>query len=208
MRTKSKGLTKKQNEVLKVIKLFYAENKYPPSIRQIANVLKISSPATIHVHLNELIEKGYIKRNNFGNKAIELLVPNEYDTKSDEVINVPLINEGSSFIDNYLEVPNEIIAIPTYLASLDGQMLGVKKTNDDMINAGINEGDIIIIKKSNTAQNGDLVAAYNRDKEIVIKRYFKENGYFRLQTENKNYDPIILNSINIIGTVTGLYRKY
>lgn len=208
MRTKSKGLTKKQNEVLKVIKLFYAENKYPPSIRQIANVLKISSPATIHVHLNELIEKGYIKRNNFGNKAIELLVPNEYDTKSDEVINVPLINEGSSFIDNYLEVPNEIIAIPTYLASLDGQMLGVKKTNDDMINAGINEGDIIIIKKSNTAQNGDLVAAYNRDKEIVIKRYFKENGYYRLQTENKNYDPIILNSISIIGTVTGLYRKY
>lgn len=208
MRTKSKGLTKKQNEVLKVIKLFYAENKYPPSIRQIANVLKISSPATIHVHLNELIEKGYIKRNNFGNKAIELLVPNEYDTKSDEVINVPLINEGSSFIDNYLEVPNEIIAIPTYLASLDGQMIGVKKTNDDMINAGINEGDIIIIKKSNTAQNGDLVAAYNRDKEIVIKRYFKENGYYRLQTENKNYDPIILNSISIIGTVTGLYRKY
>ena len=208
MRTKSKGLTKKQNEVLKVIKLFYAENKYPPSIRQIANVLKISSPATIHVHLNELIEKGYIKRNNFGNKAIELLVPNEYDTKSDEVINVPLINEGSSFIDNYLEVPNEIIAVPTYLASLDGQMLGVKKTNDDMINAGINEGDIIIIKKSNTAQNGDLVAAYNRDKEIVIKRYFKENGYYRLQTENKNYDPIILNSISIIGTVTGLYRKY
>lgn len=208
MRTKSKGLTKKQNEVLKVIKLFYAENKYPPSIRQIANVLKISSPATIHVHLNELIEKGYIKRNNFGNKAIELLVPNEYDTKSDEVINVPLINEGSSFIDNYLEVPNEIIAIPTYLASLDGQMLGVKKTNDDMINVGINEGDIIIIKKCNTAQNGDLVAAYNRDKEIVIKRYFKENGYYRLQTENKNYDPIILNSISIIGTVTGLYRKY
>lgn len=208
MRTKSKGLTKKQNEVLKVIKLFYAENKYPPSIRQIANVLKISSPATIHVHLNELIEKGYIKRNNFGNKAIELLVPNEYDTKSDEVINVPLINEGSSFIDNYLEVPNEIIAIPTYLASLDEQMLGVKKTNDDMINVGINEGDIIIIKKCNTAQNGDLVAAYNRDKEIVIKRYFKENGYYRLQTENKNYDPIILNSISIIGTVTGLYRKY
>ena len=93
MRTKVEGLTKKQKAVLDVIKKFHAKYKYPPSVRQIGAEIGINSPATIHVHINELIKKGYIRRSQFGNKAIELLVPNEYDTKSDEVINVALLGK-------------------------------------------------------------------------------------------------------------------
>ena len=108
MRQKTDGLTKKQKEVLEFIKQFHADNKYPPSIRQICSAINLSSPATVHVHINHLVDKGYIKRSKEGNRALELLVENEYDTRSDEVVNVPLLGKvtaGSPI--EAIETPNE-----------------------------------------------------------------------------------------------------
>lgn len=208
MRTKSIGLTKKQKEVLTVIKKFYAENKYPPSVRQIGEIIGINSPATIHVHLKGLVEKGFVKRNPYGNKAIELLVPNEYDTKSDEVINVPLIKEGNGNYLTEFDTPNEIFSIPTYLADEDVEVFAIKKANNDMMGSGILDGDIIIAKRCEKAKSGDLVVALDKDGLPTVKRLFNERGFDRLQTDNIEYDPIIIKKAVIIGKVTGLYRKF
>jgi repressor LexA len=116
MRHKTDGLTKKQKEVLDFIKQFHAENKYPPSIRQICSAINLSSPATVHVHINHLVDKGFIKRSKEGNRALELLVENEYDTRSDEVVNVPLlrkVTDGST--TNSIEMPDEFFSLPSCL---------------------------------------------------------------------------------------------
>ena len=208
MRTKSIGLTKKQKEVLTVIKKFYAENKYPPSVRQIGEIIGINSPATIHVHLKGLVEKGYVKRNPYGNNAIELLVPNEYDTKSDEVVNVPLIKEENGNYLLELETPNEIFSIPTYLADEDVDVYAMQKISDDMIGSGILSGDIVIVKRCEKAKDGDMVVALDKNNLPTIKRLFNERGFDRLQTDNPEYDPIIVKKAVIVGKVVGLYRKF
>ena len=131
MRQKTDGLTKKQKEVLEFIKQFHAENKYPPSIRQICSAINLSSPATVHVHINHLVDKGYIKRSKEGNRALELLVPNEYENRGDEVVNVPLLGKitaGSPI--EAIETPNEIFSLPAYLIPKKKEVFTLKVDHD------------------------------------------------------------------------------
>lgn len=209
MRTKVEGLTKKQKAVLDVIKKFHAKYKYPPSVRQIGAEIGINSPATIHVHINELIKKGYIRRSQFGNKAIELLVPNEYDTKSDEVINVALLGKVTAGNPiEAIETPNELFSLPTYLVPKKKDVFTLKVDGDSMINAGIHSGDIVIVERCENAKNGEIVVAMNNDNEVTLKKFYKEKGYFRLQPENDYMEPIILDKVTILGKAIGLYRKF
>lgn len=209
MRVKTEGLTKKQKEVLDFIKRFHAENKYPPSIRQICSAINLSSPATVHVHINHLMDKGFIKRSDEGNKALELLIPNEYEDKGEDVVSVPLLGKitaGSPI--EAIEMPNELFSLPAYLIPKKKEVFTLRVDGESMINAGIHSDDIVIIERGNTARNGEIVAAMNENNEVTLKTFYKENGHYRLQPENDTMDPIILDKVSILGKAIGLYRKF
>lgn len=208
MRQKTDGLTKKQREVLEFIKQFHADNKYPPSIRQICSAINLSSPATVHVHINHLVDKGYIKRSKEGNRALELLVPNEFENKGEEVVNVPLLGKvtaGSPI--EAIENPNEFFSLPIELVPAKETIFTLKVSGESMINAGILDGDIVIVQKQKVARNGEIIVAMTEENEVTLKRYFKEENHIRLQPENDTMAPIILPNCSILGKAIGLYRK-
>ena len=209
MRQKTDGLTKKQKEVLEFIKQFHADNKYPPSIRQICSAINLSSPATVHVHINHLVDKGFIKRSKEGNRALELLVDNEYDTRGEDVVNVPLLGKvtaGSPI--EAIEMPNEFFSLPAYLIPKQKEVFTLKVDGESMINKGIFSDDIVIVERTETAKNGDMVVAMNDNNEVTLKTFYKEKDHFRLQPENDYMEPIILDSVTILGKAVGLYRKF
>ncbi len=199
-------LTRKQNDVLDFLKKSIAKNGFPPTVREIGSALGLSSPATTHAHLNTLEQKGYIKKVGSKNRAIELLVNNEYEKES--TVDVPLLGKvtaGSPI--EAIEMPNEFFTLPTYLIPTKKEVFTLRVSGESMINAGIHDGDIVIVQRQQTANNGDIVVAMNDDNEVTLKTFYKENGYFRLQPENDTMDPIILNNVSIIGKAIGLYRK-
>ena len=205
---KSDNLSRKQNEILIFIKKFMAENKFSPSVRDICKGVNLSSPATVHVHLTNLINKGLIKRNPKNNRLIELMVPNEFETNVDSVINVPLL--GKVTAGNPIEAienPDEYFSLPSEMVPTGKNIFTLRVSGESMINAGIYDNDIVIVESVNTANNGDIVVAMNEDNEVTLKRFFKEKNYFRLQPENDMMLPIILNNVTILGKAIGLYRK-
>ena len=201
-------LTKKQSEVLKFVKEFMVSHGYPPTVREICNSLGLSSPATVHSHLAQLESKGYIKKNSNKNRAIELLVNNEFLTKKDDVIEVPLL--GKITAGNPIEAierPDEYFSLPAYLIPKQKEVFTLKVSGESMINAGIFDGDIVIVERTNTARNGEIVVAMTDENEVTLKTFYKENGYFRLQPENDTMEPFIFQNITILGKAIGLYRK-
>ena len=202
------NLTKRQDEILEYLKKYMVSHGYPPTVREIGQDLGLSSPATIHAHLNNLEKKGLIKRESTKNRAIELLVDNEFVEKNEDVVDVPLL--GKITAGNPIEAierPNEFFSLPSYLVPKSKEVFTLNVSGCSMINAGILDGDIVIIERCNTAHNGDIVAAMTDENEVTLKRFYKENGHFRLQPENDTMDPIILNSVTILGKAIGLYRK-
>ena len=202
-------LTKRQEDILKALMKFMAKHGYPPTVREIGTMLNLSSPATTHFHLNKLEEKGYIRKNEAKNRALELLVPNEYLEKDDQVVDIPLLGKvtaGSPI--EAIEVPDEYFSVPAAMINSKKEMFSLRVSGESMINVGIYDGDIIIVERKNTANNGEKVVAMTEDNEVTVKTYYKENGYFRLQPENDTMAPIILDKVNILGKVVGLYRKF
>lgn len=202
-------LTKRQKDILEYIKKFSANKKYPPSIREIAANFNLSSPATAHVHVNKLIEKGYLKRGKGSNHLLELQVPNEFENTSEGVIAVPLIGKVTAGNPiEAIEVPDELISLPTYLLPKKKEVFTLKVEGDSMINAGIYDKDIVIVERTCAAKNGEIVVAMDEENQVTIKRYFKEKDYIRLQPENDYMLPIILKEATILGKAIGLYRKF
>ena len=201
-------LTKRQEEILNYIKSFMVSHGYPPTVREIGKDLGLSSPATIHTHLNNLAKKGFIKKEETKNRAIELLVENEYAIKEENITDVPLLGKitaGSPI--EAIERPNESFSLPSYLIPKNKQVFALTVSGCSMNNAGILDGDIVIVEKANTARNGEIVVAMTDENEVTLKTFYKENGYFRLQPENDTMEPIILNNVTILGKAIGLYRK-
>ena len=201
-------LTGKQNYILQILKQLIAENGYPPTVREIGEKANLSSPATIHFHLSKLEEKGYIKKGDNKNRTIEILVPNEYLQKDENVIEVPMLGKVTAGTPiEAIETPDEYFSIPASMITTTNEVFTLKVSGESMINVGIYDGDILIIEKRNTARNGETVVAMNSDNEATVKTFYKENGYFRLQPENDTMEPIILKEVTILGKVIGLYRK-
>ena len=201
-------LTKKQGEVLKFVKEFMVSHGYPPTVREIGEALGLSSPATTHSHLKGLEEKGYIRKNGNKNRAIELLVDNEYAKKNEEIVEVPLL--GKITAGNPIEAienPGEYFSLPAYLIPKQKEVFTLKVSGESMINAGIYDGDIVIVERCNTARNGEIVVAMTDENEVTLKTFYKEDGYFRLQPENDTMKPFIFKNITILGKAIGLYRK-
>ncbi len=203
-----KELTPRQNEILNYIKKYIATHGYPPTIREIGADLGVSSPATIHAHLENLEKKGFIRKQETKNRALELLVENEFEQKSELIVEVPLLGKitaGSPI--EAIEHPDELFALPSYLVPKAKDVFTLKVSGTSMINAGILDGDIVIVEKQNTARNGQIVVAMTDENEVTLKTFYKEDGYFRLQPENDTMDPIILDNVTILGIAIGLYRK-
>ena len=201
-------LTDRQKDILDIIKRSIADKGYPPTVREIGAKIGLSSSATTQFHLNKLEEKGYIKKDSSKNRTIELLVPNEYLEKDDKVVEVPLLGKvtaGSPI--EAIEQPDEYFSLPTYLLPNNKDVFTLKVSGNSMINAGIFDGDIVIVEKKNTARNGEIVVAMTDENEVTLKTFYKESNYFRLQPENDFMAPIILPTCSILGKVIGLYRK-
>ena len=206
---KSSGnnMTDKQSKVLDFIKKYMSEHGYPPAVREICAGLGLSSPATVHTHLKELERKGFIKKQNSKFRTIELCVDNEYDTQ-EEVINVPLLGKvacGDPI--EAIENPEETFSLPASLIPQNKTVFTLQCNGDSMINIGIHDKDIVIVQQQQTCNNGDIVVAMTDDKEVTLKRFFKEADHIRLQPENDMLEPIILNNCTILGKAIGLYRK-
>ena len=201
-------LTKQQDKILTFIKKFIADKKYPPSIREIGEEVNLTSSATIHVHLTNIINKGYLKKNDGKYRSLELMVDNEYDDNNLDIIKVPLL--GKVTAGNPIEAiatPDEYYSLPTNLVPNNTEVFTLRVSGESMINAGIYDDDIVILKKATTAKNGEIVVAMNEDNEVTLKRFYKEDGYIRLQPENDTMAPIILDKVTIVGIAIGLYRK-
>lgn len=202
-------LTARQEYILQVIKRLVAKNGYPPTVREIGQEAHLNSPATIHFHLTKLEEKGYIKKGNSKNRTIEILVPNEYLEKEENIVEVPLLGKVTAGTPiEAIETPDEYFAIPANLINPKKEIFTLKVSGESMINVGIYDGDILIVERQNTANNGDTVVAMNSDNEATVKTFYKEAGYFRLQPENDTMEPIILKEVTILGKAVGLYRKF
>ena len=203
-----KELTKKQNIILDYIKSYIVAHGYPPTIREIGDAVGTSSPATVHAHLTNLEKAGYIKKQDSKNRALELLVDNEYEPKNELVVDVPLLGKitaGSPI--EAIENPNEYFSLPSYLIPKNKEVFTLHVSGYSMVNAGILDDDIVIVEKRNTARNGEIVVAMTDDNEVTLKTFYKEDGYFRLQPENDTMYPIILDNVTILGKAIGLYRK-
>ncbi len=201
-------LTDRQKEILDTIKKFIAKNGFPPTVREIGKALNLSSPATTHFHLSKLESKGYIKKDKSKNRTLELLVPNEYVEEASDIATVPLI--GTITAGNPIEAienPNEYFSVPISLIPKKSSIFALNVKGTSMINKGIRDGDIVLIERKKTANNGEIVAAMTDENEVTLKTFYKEQNHIRLQPENDTMAPILLNNVTILGKAVGLYRK-
>ena len=204
-----KEITEKQNNVLDFIKKFAAEHGYPPSIREIGQALGLSSPATVHTHVRKLCNAGYLRVNPNKFRAMEILVENEYEEKKEELVKVPLLGKvtaGSPI--EAIERPNEFFSLPASLIPAKEIIFTLNVSGESMINAGIYDGDVVIVQKQSTARNGEIVVAMTEENEVTLKTYYKEKGHIRLQPENDSMEPFIFDNVIILGKAIGLYRKF
>ena len=204
----AKKITKRQEDVLNYIKKYIVEHGYPPAIREIGDALGLSSPATVHSHLNRLVQNGYLKKTNSKFRTLEVVGENEYAKTNEDVVKVPLLGKitaGSPI--EAIERPNEFFDLPASLIPKKESIFVLEVSGFSMINKGIFDGDLVIVKQQNDARNGQVVVAMNDDNEVTLKTFYKENDHIRLQPENDEMEPIILPNCTILGTAIGLYRK-
>ncbi|WP_227766446.1 transcriptional repressor LexA [Zhaonella formicivorans] len=197
-------LTSRQQAILEFIQQNLREKGYPPSVREIGEAVGLSSSSTVHGHLNQLEEKGYIRRDPTKPRAIEVLV-GEGQRNYKSMVPVPLVGRITAGTP-ILAVENIEDTFPLpydFVRSSDVFMLAV--VGDSMIEAGILDGDLVLVRKQDTANNGDIVAAMI-DEEATIKRFFKDKDRIRLQPENRYMSPIYCDDVKILGKVIGLFR--
>ena len=197
-------ITDKQREILEYIKEMILKKGYPPAVREICEAVHLKSTSSVHSHLESLEKNGYIRRDPTKPRTIEIL-DDDFALTRRELVNVPVIGTvaagvpilAEQNIEDYLPIPAEI------LPNKEVFMLKVK--GNSMIEAGIYNGDKVIVAKQPNAENGDKVVALV-DNSATVKTFYKENGHFRLQPENSSMDPIILDQVEILGKVIGLFR--
>lgn len=198
-------LSNRQIAILDFIKKEIRKKGYPPSVREIGEAVGLSSSSTVHGHLAQLEEKGYLRRDPTKPRAIEVLGDDNFAIKK-ELVNVPIVGRVTAG-QPILAVENIEDTFPLPLDFVRNDevfMLSVR--GDSMMNAGILDGDYVLVKQQNTARNGDIVVALLTD-EATVKTFYKEHDHIRLQPENPAYEPIISKDITILGKVTGVFRR-
>ncbi|MDE5781477.1 MAG: transcriptional repressor LexA [Lachnospiraceae bacterium] len=197
-------ITAKQQEILDFMKSEILNKGYPPSVREICSAVNLKSTSSVHSHLSTLEKNGYIHRDPTKPRAIEIVDEN-FNLSRREVANIPIIGTvaagqpllASENIEGYFPIPADL------LSNKSTFMLKVK--GNSMINAGIFNGDTIIVEQQSTAVNGDIVVALVED-SATVKTFYKEDGHIRLQPENDSMEPIIVDDCIILGKTIGLLR--
>lgn len=199
-------ITAKQQQILDYIKDEILKRGYPPTVREIGETVNLKSTSSVHSHLETLEKNGYIRRDPTKPRAIEIC-DDSFQIVRTEMVSLPVIGNvaagqpilAEENIEEYFPVPADVVP--------KGESFILKVRGDSMINAGIFSGDRIFVHSCNTANNGDMVVALIDD-SATVKTFYKENGYIRLQPENDDMDPIIVNDCQIVGKVFGVYRFY
>ncbi len=201
-------ISKRQQDILEFIKQQVSEKGYPPSVREIGEAVGLASSSTVHGHLARLEKKGYIRRDPTKPRAIEILTNEDTNLiPKGETINVPIIGKVTAGIPiTAIENIEDYIPLPERLVPTDGNLFILLIEGESMIEAGIFDGDLVIVRQQHTANNGEIVVAMTEDNEATVKRFFKEKDFIRLQPENSSMDPIIVRNVTILGKVIGLYR--
>ncbi|MEI5906738.1 transcriptional repressor LexA [Bacillus spongiae] len=201
-------LSKRQQDILDFIKQEVREKGYPPSVREIGEAVGLASSSTVHGHLERLESKGIIRRDPTKPRAIEILNVEEDQIPRQKVVNVPLVGKVTAGLPiSAIENVEEYFPLPERLAPTDEQVFMLEIMGDSMIDAGILDGDFVIVRQQHTANNGDIVVAMTEEDEATCKRFFKEDNFIRLQPENPTVEPIILQNVIILGKVIGVYRQ-
>jgi len=202
-------LSKRQQMIFDFIKSEVEIKGYPPSVREIAKAVGLASSSTVHGHLERIENKGYIRRDPTKPRAIEVLTDDGYEMNKDTAIYIPVVGKVTAGQPiTAVENIEEYTPIPESIAHQHENLFILEIEGDSMMNAGILNGDKVIVKQQTTADNGDIVVAMNTEDEATVKRFFKEKDHFRLQPENDALEPIRLQSVSIIGKVIGLYRNF
>ena len=195
----------KQTQIYNFLIEFTKSKGYPPSVREICQAVSLKSTSTVHGHLKRLEKKGLIYRDPTKPRALEIV---ELSNEEKELIDIPIVGKVTAGMP-ILATENieDMFQIPINYVKHNNDLFILKVTGDSMIEAGILDGDLAIIEQKNVATNGEIVVALIEN-EATIKRFFKENGFIRLQPENKNYEPIIVEDCSILGKLVGIYRAY
>ena len=186
-------ITDKQKEILEFIKACILKKGYPPTVREICEKVQLKSTSSVHSHLEQLEKNGYIH------------VDDTFNLSRRELVNVPLIGTvaagapilADENVENYFPIPAELLP--------NSETFMLKVRGNSMIDVGIYDGDRVIVEQTSVAENGEIVVALIDD-SATVKRFFKENGHYRLQPENATMDPIIVDKVQILGKVIGLLR--
>ncbi|SQC55707.1 LexA repressor [Listeria newyorkensis] len=203
---KQMKLSKRQQDIYDFIKSEVKDKGYPPSVREIGEAVGLASSSTVHGHLARLEGKGLIRRDPTKPRAIEILSL-EDDIAAPNVINIPIIGKVTAGIPiTAVENIDEYFPLPEYMANGETEIFMLEIDGESMINAGILNGDKVIVRQQNSANNGEIVVAMTDDNEATCKRFFRESSHFRLQPENDALEPILLRNVTILGKVIGLYR--
>ncbi len=205
-------LTGRQQEIWKFLTDYVDEHGYPPTVREIGEAVGLASPSTVHAHLANLERAGLIKRDPTKPRALELRRDPKPDAaRADDVHRLPLLGEiaagGPLLAEQNVE---EYMAVPEPLAR-GGEEFLLRVKGDSMINAGILEGDLVVVRRQQDARNGDIVVALagadETADEATVKRFFRENDRIRLQPENDALEPIYTDYVKVLGKVTGVFRS-
>ena len=202
----AKRTENRQIEILKFIHTRVTEKGYPPTVREIGEAVQLSSTSTVHGHLSRLEKKGLILRDPTKPRAIELTASGleKIDVQPASIPMLGVVTAGEPILA--VEDASDFFPIPPDLANSTGSLFMLTIRGESMINAGILDGDQVIVRKQQSAQNGDIVIAMTDEYEATCKRFYKEKNYIRLQPENDYLEPIILPDVTILGLVVGLYR--
>jgi repressor LexA len=197
-------MSKIQRQIFDYVKESINDRGYPPAVREICEAVSLKSTSSVHSHLEALEKRGYIRRDPTKPRTIEI-IDDCFQLTRREVVKVPIIGTvaagqplyAEENIENYYPIPSDLLP--------NAETFMLKIRGNSMINAGILEGDQIIVEQCPSAENGDIVVALVGD-SATVKRFFKEDGYYRLQPENDSMEPIIVNEVKILGKVIGVLR--
>jgi repressor LexA len=209
-------LTDRQREIYEFVTRYVDRHGYPPTVREIGEAVSLASPSTVHAHLANLERAGYLRRDPTKPRALELLGRERPEPavvgEAGRVRVLPLVGQiaagGPLLAEENVE---EHVAVPEPLSSGAGEEFLLRVRGDSMVGAGILEGDFVVVRRQQTAQNGDIVVALaGQDEtadEATVKRFFREDGRVRLQPENSALEPLYPDHVQILGKVVGVFRR-
>lgn len=205
---KNKDLSDKQQIILDFLRQEISTKGYPPSVREICNAVGLKSTSTVHAHLEKLERLGYIRRDPTKPRAIEILDGNDVYIQNNNIIKAPIIGQVSAGQPILaFEDIQDYFPLPLNYFNSNKEIFLLKIDGESMIEAGILDGDYVIVEKQPTANNGEIVVALIDD-SATVKRFYKKNGYIKLQPENSSMEPIIVSDCKILGKVIGVFRRY